>query len=339
MRLRLPSGECRGATLPAGAHAELYAEVVHGGRAGLVEIASAERTGGRLRMRGRRARRNYLPAGDRAALRRRAEALSGAGLEVFVTPATLLARAPGNDSVGELGVAWIDIDAAPDSRRPRGWPAWLPLEEALRRLRSFACRPHLVVASGTGGLHAYWRLRPVAPERGERANHQLAAALGGDHQSSNAGRIMRLPGTRNTKRAPPAWCRVVCCDLGRAAYEVEELTREHRDPRAPRAFRSHPEWDRPGAELPPPAYFERLAGLAVDSGGGLVSCPHPAHRDHHPSCMVYPNLGRGWYCFSCGAGGGPIDLVSALRGGPTGRELRDEEFKEAARECRERLGG
>lgn len=81
-----------------------------------------------------------------------------------------------------------------------------------------------------------------------------------------------------------------------------------------------------------------LAGIAVPERGDLVSCPHADHPDRNPSCMVYPDPGAGWFCFSCGAGGGPVDLVSALGGGPTGRELRGNEFKRAARECRARLG-
>jgi RepB DNA-primase from phage plasmid len=341
--LRLRSGEVVDRPLPAGGHMELYAEAIHAGRPGLVEVVGAERTAERkLAMKKRRARENFLDAGDRAALRQRGEALSRARLEVFVTPATLTSPEPGNDAVAEAAVAWIDIDAAPDTPRPRAWPAWLGFDDAMKRLREFAHRPHMVVASGTGGMHAYWRLAvPVAAERGEEANRQLAAELGGDHQSTNRGRVMRLPGSRNRKAYPPRWCGVVMCDLGRAGYDVEELTAGLKDPKAPRRVRSaqwRPERDDPTKAIPPPAYFARLAGLVVDERGELISCPHPDHPDRDPSCMVYPNPDEGWYCFSCGAGGGPIDLVSALRGGPTGGELKGGEFKQAARECRERLG-
>lgn len=43
---------------------------------------------------------------------------------------------------------------------------------------------------------------------------------------------------------------------------------------------------------------------------GLCLCPF--HNDNKPSLKIYPN-GRGFYCFSCGAGGDPIKFVSLYR--------------------------
>lgn len=46
-------------------------------------------------------------------------------------------------------------------------------------------------------------------------------------------------------------------------------------------------------------------GLHVSNG----KCLCPFHRDSHPSMKIYPN-GRGYYCFSCGAGGDQIKFVA-----------------------------
>ena len=53
------------------------------------------------------------------------------------------------------------------------------------------------------------------------------------------------------------------------------------------------------------------------------------HEDRTPSLHVYPEPGRGWYCYGCGRGGSVYDLAAHLRGrtGTRGSEfvaLRDE---------------
>ncbi len=65
--------------------------------------------------------------------------------------------------------------------------------------------------------------------------------------------------------------------------------------------------------IPPPVYFEALTGEPVPASG-RVSCPLPDHEDRHPSCHVYPDPGRGWYCFACGRGGTALDLAAHLTG-------------------------
>lgn len=43
---------------------------------------------------------------------------------------------------------------------------------------------------------------------------------------------------------------------------------------------------------------------------GFISCPF--HSDKTPSIKVYNDIGRGFYCFGCGAGGSVIDFVMKL---------------------------
>jgi hypothetical protein len=81
--------------------------------------------------------------------------------------------------------------------------------------------------------------------------------------------------------------------------------------------------DDPLKAVPPAVYFEVLAGIVVPPNG-WVSCPMPDHEDRHPSCQV---LSTHWRCFSCGRGGGIVDLAAGLHGiEPRGRgywRLRD----------------
>lgn len=331
--LRLRSGERRLLELDAAGQIELFSELVHGGQSGLVEVVPAERLagdkGGKLRMFSRRESGNYLPAGDRLALRERALAFAAEGLEVFATPAILVTAEPGNGSVGPSGCVWVDIDEA----------------DGVDRLRRFRHPPHMVVRSGSGGVHAYWRLaEPTRPDWLEAANRALCAHLGADPQSTNRGRIMRLPGTENRKAGKEAV--VATANLAMAGYELGELCAGLDDPKGRhRAASRHLEASAPSAPehseidlIAPPAYWRALTGEAVDERGELVRCPSPGHEDRNPSCKVYANPGEGWHCFSCGAGGNAPDLESALGGGPTGAALRGEAFKAARRDAERALG-
>jgi hypothetical protein len=319
--------------LDADAHSALLTELLHTGRPGFVELVGAPRLpDGRLGYFRRSEFANFVRAGRRERLLERVRVLrAGERREVFLTPATLRVPVPGNESVESAAVAWVDID---EPRR-------------LAALRRFAHAPHAVVASGSGGAHAYWLLaEEVSGERCEALNRMLAAALGADPASTNRGRIMRLPGTLNHKPArkgrPPAWCRVVMCDLAKAPYRPAVLAAGLRDPRAPRAAR-------PARRPPPAAGEEPWAGMeaadyyraivGVEPGrDGRVRCPSAVHADEHPSARLYRGVGRGWYCFACQAGGGAVDLVAALRGYPTGRDLRSAQFNECVAELRRIFG-
>jgi hypothetical protein len=61
--------------------------------------------------------------------------------------------------------------------------------------------------------------------------------------------------------------------------------------------------------LAPRDYVERLLGQPVGRSG-KVRCPF--HTDGTPSLHVYPEPGRGWYCYGCGRGGSVYDLAALL---------------------------
>jgi hypothetical protein len=170
----------------------------------------------------------------------------------------------------------------------------------------------------------------------------LCERLGADRQSTNPARLMRLPGSANWKSGEPVRCRILFADLAGSGYELGQLVEGLCDPREPRpprrtGIRRETDADRALESVPPPQYFWAIAQIAVPEGGGHVRCPHAAHPDRHPSAYCYPEPGRGWHCFSCGAGGGPVQLVAALEGLETAG-LRGRDYLRCRAEALRRLG-
>ena len=74
--------------------------------------------------------------------------------------------------------------------------------------------------------------------------------------------------------------------------------------------------------------------------GGRITCPCPDHADNNPSCVI-SDTGRTsnhFKCFSCGEGGGVLELVIAVKGGLSPSEYwrcvnsSDPELNKKARE-------
>jgi P4 family phage/plasmid primase-like protien len=91
-------------------------------------------------------------------------------------------------------------------------------DEILARVRALPCPPSVIVFSGRG-LHLYWLLNEAieatdeAIERVEALNAQVADLVGGD-AVQDACRLMRVPGTHNTKDG--GWTEV---EIVEARYE------------------------------------------------------------------------------------------------------------------------
>jgi hypothetical protein len=287
----------------------LWTRCLHERAPGLVELVVGHRErDGSLRMRSRSDPTRYPRAGDVEALVELARRYRRSGQELFATPLTR--RRPEGGRKGEVlagAVVWDDIDRADD----------------VERLRAFPHRPHLVVYSGSGGAHAYWRLtRPLEPEAVERANRKLAHALGGCMSCAASATILRLPGSDNHKHRPPRPATLAYVDLARAGVPVERLVGGLTDPR-PKPPPPDAETVRRWAErnalddarhIPPPVYFRLLAGVEVPERGGV--------------------------CFGCERGGSIYDLGSLLERGPGGRRgaLHGEEFKRVKRRVYAALG-
>jgi hypothetical protein len=324
-------GSLQARRLTADAQLKLWGHALHAGEEGLVEVAAGRRRAdGSLAMRSRSAGDHFPTAGDLEALADLVRRHRELGEEVFCTPLTRRRPRPGK--AGEVlpgRVVWVDID---ESAR-------------LERLRSFPHRPHLVVYSGSGGAHAYWRLAERLPPAAlEEANRKLAHRLGADLAVTDRARIMRVPGSFNHKAGRA--CRLAFCDLARAPIPVARLVAGLTDPDPPPPPPSAAERRRhaariagdEAARIPPPAYFRALAGLEAPDRGGHVPCPLPDHDDQLASCMVYREPGDGWWCYGCARGGTIYDLASLLEGGAWGRELRGADFRELKRRVQRRLG-
>jgi hypothetical protein len=149
---------------------------------------------------------------------------------------------------------------------------------------------------------------------------------------------MRVPGTINARRGRLA--RIVRLDPARPPVDASRLRARLPDPRPADPRPARPRSSRrlledEAAKLTPPYYFRLLAGRDVSDRGGVVRCP--VHDETASSCMVYPDVERGWHCFGCGLGGRIYDLASAIDGGPSGRQLYGERFVAVKRGVHERL--
>ena len=248
------------------------------------------------------------------------------------------------DAVAYTRFLWVDVD------RPEQLPAlWALLAE----------RPcHLLIESAgsraactpTGSSTARSR-RCASNERTgetieviERANARLIHRLGADPDGNptvadpacrKRSQPMRLAGTVNWKTG--RYARIVDADFQMTPYSPEALVGDLPDP--PWAISHHAVRDPapaaserdPYKRIPPPVYFEALAGITVPATGGRVRCPAPRHDDRASIVRsVSSRPETGWYCRgSCEAGGAIYDLASVLLGGPCGRQLRGEQFNNA----------
>jgi replicative DNA helicase len=90
-----------------------------------------------------------------------------------------------------------------------------PREVLADKLKHFPFKPSIIVKSG-GGVHLYWLLKEPAKYGDisiiEDINRRIAAALGGDTNSCDAARVLRVPDTLNYKYKPPRQCEVARID-------------------------------------------------------------------------------------------------------------------------------
>ncbi len=158
-------------------------------------------------------------------------------------------------------VSWVFCDLDGDGR---------PMPQALA--------PTIVVDSGSPGhKHCYWRLTNlVAVAHAEKVNRALARALGGDPKATDRARVLRLPGTVNSKTNRQAV--VMHHDLA-ATYSVEDFASIMLDEEVSRS----PDREEDGASavvalmLPYWQYGERhVLALALSGYLAKVGWPWPS---------------------------------------------------------------
>lgn len=179
----------------------------------------------------------------------------------------------------ECPALWVDIDCAKQG---------ISGETATAALNYLPCPPTLIVNSGAG-LHAYWMLEEpanVSPEGADRdavttALRRLVAILAGDAACAEVARILRLPGTHNTKQATralydgeAALCEVLS-DTG-AVYDLQQILEWLGEQRAV-LHGKQPE-ARPVVESDPFVAYARSTGYepAIDVDAALAAMEHGA---------------------------------------------------------------
>jgi hypothetical protein len=97
-------------------------------------------------------------------------------------------------------------------------------QDVERKLRQLRLPPSIIVFSGNG-IHAYWLLKEAATDdfdRIEAAYRLLADTVGGDMQVCEIARLMRLPGSHNSKQG--AWTPVEIIELqADRRYDLDDI--------------------------------------------------------------------------------------------------------------------
>ena len=120
------------------------------------------------------------------------------------------------ETLSELNGLHVDID----------FKSIIHSERAQNKLHQLQVMPSKIIHSGHG-LHAYWLLKealmatPENVEQIEALLRLLADHLGGDLACAEASRLMRLPGTHNTKGGK--WTEVRVITDRSARYDLPEL--------------------------------------------------------------------------------------------------------------------
>jgi RepB DNA-primase from phage plasmid len=219
---------------------------------------------------------------------------SSADSDVYVGVLPRVRRKGGRADVGAARVIWADCDT----------PA------AVEALREFALEPSMVVASGSGNnAHAYWLLEePIDIELVEDLNRRIAAAIGSDAVVTDAGRVLRLPGTLNHKHDPPIEVRLTDCSATRYSLSQVEAGLPAIEALNPRSTKVRGA-DAGGGGGPTERVLARLENVRQTGSGWRATCP--AHPDQRPSLSI--TEGQDGRCLlNCFAGCTADAVVAAI---------------------------
>lgn len=328
-----------------------HLKMLHNDTEDLVELAAGSRDkDGRLRVFTRENPSYFLPGGAaglelwRDDIMQLVDSHSLAGDEMFVGPTARTYAQGTKAAVTSSNWLWVDID------NPQR------LDALWGFLKAKPCHM-LVRTGGSGGVHAYWKLsKPLRIDTEvngksidwlDRAHKRIIWHLGTDeHDKPNVAdpvardrsRILRLAGTVNGKTGRHA--QLMFLDARNEGWGISDLVGDLPDPSSwtprsatPRPPRNGDEWQ----TIPADQYWSALTGTEPTESG-WARCPNPAHDDTNPSCRVGGGASpQAWFCHSCGAGGGLVQLASVVNGGPHSG-LRGAEFKRSLQFALDRLG-
>src|SRR3954469_1309485 len=309
-RLVLPDGQLSCRDRPPEAHVRAYLRAVVAPQeeiARYMEFPRGRRVNGELEV-ARWPQENFHDPGDRRAIYEHVMSRLERGEEMFCGPVPRTEPKPRKDAVEAGRVLWVDIDrksAAPP-------PTLADVEQLLSggcedvhdglvaaaALVRFPLPPHVVVFSGSGGAHGYWRGEQILrAEWIERANARLIHALEADWASYDRNRFLRMPGGINGKNGRS--CHLIHADLSSRAYDVRDLVgglpdAPADDARAPKRIRRRqtaPSPRRSAIDDPidrwtPREYFAALCNIREYDRDAKVSCPLPDHDDPRASLWI-----------------------------------------------------
>lgn len=232
------------------------------------------------------------------------------------------------DGGGEADVAnlrWVysDVDYGTTGHaKPAPYATRSDALAAIRRAaEQLGASPTFLVHTG-GGFQVWYALKDPLPEPAWRdAIARLTHAVGGDPNATDPARILRVPGTKNFKVAPP---RPVTLEAASGCFvEGERFARLPAPPPEPPAFKprivgSRFATDRPfdlANEVPIAEVFDWL-GIAMHREGQRVYCACPIHDGSNPSQMVVGGSSNLACCFGdCNERAyTPVDVVAHVRG-------------------------
>src|SRR3954451_11629908 len=180
-RLLLPDGQLSCRDRPPEAHVRAYLRAVVAPQeeiARYMEFPRGRRVDGELEV-ARWPRGNFHDPADRRAIYEPAMSRLGRGEEMFCGPVPRTEPKPRKDAVEAGRVLWVDIDRK--SSAPA--PTLADVEQLLSggsddihdglaaaaALVRFPMPPHVVVFSGSGGAHGYWRVSRSCARSGSSA--------------------------------------------------------------------------------------------------------------------------------------------------------------------------
>ncbi|MHC2576003.1 hypothetical protein ACVI1J_002283 [Bradyrhizobium diazoefficiens] len=146
------------------------------------------------------------------------------GRGMFVCVATVNGDKRNKQTVRESTALFADVDFEKIDGLPDDPQA--AREHVLKQLTRLKFAPSIIVWSG-GGLHLYWLLKEALPtqehvERIEADLRQLADLVAGDLPVCEVARVLRLPGSHNTKRGDMRPVEIIELHADRR-YDIEEL--------------------------------------------------------------------------------------------------------------------
>lgn len=186
-------------------------------------------------------------------------------------------------AIMECPALWVDIDCVKQG---------ISGEATLQALAYLPHPPSHIINSG-GGLHAYWQLEEPVDVSGGSEQRDIAVAalkalariLAGDIKCAELARIMRVPGTQNSKDATlalydgaPALCEVL--ETTGKVYDFGELCQWLATQRP--MLEGKAEAPRPVNEADPFVAYAREAGYepAIDIDAALAAMEHGATGDN-----------------------------------------------------------